>query len=148
MYTFLSVVTSVKDYIEIVNKFVESDANLTFHTYFDFGAIITYIIFALKQFIIDLFSLSWISSIWSIPVIVPDIASAMISEISVLDVITHTERELLLHNFNDTVSAYPREETLVSLFEQQAAKTPDGADRSRRWAITRSHDRNPTISRR
>nr|ALO21438.1 hypothetical chloroplast RF1 [Golenkinia longispicula] len=113
MYTFLSVVTSVKDYIEIVNKFVESDANLTFHTYFDFGAIITYIIFALKQFIIDLFSLSWISSIWSIPVIVPDIASAMISEISVLDGYFHN-----VFTFLETPISYGNQNLLFYCLEK------------------------------
>ena len=35
------------------------------------------------------------------------------------------ERETLLHDFNDTVSEYQKDSSLVELFEEQAAKTPD-----------------------
>jgi tyrocidine synthetase-3 len=42
-----------------------------------------------------------------------------------LNILPASERSLLLHTFNDTSGACPSEDTIVSLFEQQAAKTPD-----------------------
>ncbi|MCB0567449.1 MAG: amino acid adenylation domain-containing protein, partial [Phaeodactylibacter sp.] len=35
------------------------------------------------------------------------------------------EHHQLLHTFNDTAAAYPEDQTVVDLFEEQAAKTPD-----------------------
>lgn len=91
MFTMLSVITAVKDYVEIVHKLVETDSNsgslgtsiLT--SYSNFGAIVTYSVLVLKQFMGDMLSFSWLQNIGSLPVLVPNIASAMISEISVLD---------------------------------------------------------------
>ena len=42
-----------------------------------------------------------------------------------LNLLPVAERELLLHTFNDTAADYPAAATLVSLFEGQAARTPD-----------------------
>nr|ALO63394.1 hypothetical chloroplast RF1 [Carteria sp. SAG 8-5] len=79
MLFFLSLVTSVKDYIEVVNKLVESDVN-SISTYNDLGTLLTYFILSIKEFFGNFFS-----HIWSLPILIPDIASAMISEVSVLD---------------------------------------------------------------
>jgi hypothetical protein len=83
-------VTAVKDYVEIVHKLVETDSlNINMESvltsYSNFGAIVTYSVLLIKQFLIDIFSFNWLQSIYSFPVIVPNIASAMISEISVFD---------------------------------------------------------------
>nr|AMN09085.1 hypothetical chloroplast protein RF1 [Rotundella rotunda] len=85
MYTLFSLVTSVKDYIEVVHKLIETDPNLNLTTYYDFGATTTFVILAFKQIIAQFLSLSWFQTIWSLPTLVPDIAASMISEISVLD---------------------------------------------------------------
>ena len=89
MISLLSLVTSVKDYVEIIHKLIESDTAYTITNYNDLGPIITYILLTLKQFIINFISLNWLKNIWDLPIIVPEISSAMISEISVLDGVFH-----------------------------------------------------------
>jgi hypothetical protein len=99
MYTILSLVTSVKDYIEIAHKLVETQAYSSLQSnpadgstlldgiknYTEYGSVLTFVILSIKEFLTNFFSLSWLKNIWSYPLIVPDIASAMISEISVYD---------------------------------------------------------------
>nr|YP_009238211.1 hypothetical chloroplast protein RF1 [Chromochloris zofingiensis]AMO01089.1 hypothetical chloroplast protein RF1 [Chromochloris zofingiensis] len=85
MFTILSLVTSVKDYVEIVHKLIETDSSHGINNYYDFGAIITYLMIAGKQFILDVMSGQWLQNLASLPVLIPDIASSMVSEISVLD---------------------------------------------------------------
>jgi hypothetical protein len=94
MITVLSLVTSVKDYIEIAHKFVETQNTAGINSsqglfgltdYTEFGAILTYVVLSLKSLFFSFFSFSWLQNIWNLPLIVPDIASAMISEISVFD---------------------------------------------------------------
>ena len=85
MLTLFSVVTSVKDYVEIVHKIIETNQNIDLNSYYDFGAILTYLIICFKNFCKDVFSLNWFINLWSLPVIIPNIASSIISEISVLD---------------------------------------------------------------
>jgi hypothetical protein len=89
MISFLSLVTSVKDYVEIIHKLIESDTAYTITDYSELGAIITYILLTLNQFVMNFVSLNWLKSIWDLPIIVPEISSAMISEISVLDGFFH-----------------------------------------------------------
>lgn len=118
MLTVLSLVTSVKDYIEIAHKLIESqngdflfglnanqaqpfisafgadinqnDTSMFFSAdgakdYTEFGAVLTYLVLSVKEFLTSFLSFTWFNQIWSLPLIVPDIASAMISEVSVLD---------------------------------------------------------------
>jgi hypothetical protein len=90
MIIILSVLTAVKDYVEIVHKLIETDSSnfntdSIIATYSNFGAITTYIILFIKNAMTDFISLNWIQSLGSLPIIIPQIASAMISEISVLD---------------------------------------------------------------
>ena len=101
MITILSVVTSVKDYIEIVHKISETNQTIDFNSYYDFGAILTYLVICWKNFCKDLFSLNWLSNIWSLPVIVPNIAASIISEVSVLDGYFHN-----LFTFLETPISY------------------------------------------
>lgn len=81
-FTFMSLVTSVKDYVEITHKLIEIEP---LKNYTEFGAVFTYFIFSIGEFFKNFFSFSFLNNIWSIPIIIPDIASAMISEVSVLD---------------------------------------------------------------
>ncbi len=78
----MSLVTSVKDYVEITHKLIEIEP---LKNYTEFGAVFTYFIFSIGEFLKNFFSFSFLNNIWSIPIIIPDIASAMISEVSVLD---------------------------------------------------------------
>jgi hypothetical protein len=101
MIPILSVVTSVKDYVEIVHKLIESDSSYKITNYDDLGPIITYMVITLKEFFWNVISLNWLKSIWDLPIIIPDISSAMISEISVLDGYFHNA-----FNFLDTPLSY------------------------------------------
>ncbi|MEM9819925.1 MAG: amino acid adenylation domain-containing protein [Bacteroidota bacterium] len=47
------------------------------------------------------------------------------ANIEALTMITEIEKTVLLESFNDTAVDYPQEETIVSLFEQQAALNPE-----------------------
>ena len=42
-----------------------------------------------------------------------------------MELVTEDEKEQLLHTFNDTRVSYPKDATLVSLFEEQAARQGD-----------------------
>src|SRR5690606_26885713 len=46
-------------------------------------------------------------------------------KISEIDYISDEERHKLLVTFNDTAVAYPKGKTIVDLFKEQVAKTPD-----------------------
>ncbi|WP_040497713.1 condensation domain-containing protein, partial [Fulvivirga imtechensis] len=45
-------------------------------------------------------------------------------KLSEIDILSFEEREQLLQTFNDTSVDYPREQTLIALFEEQVQKTP------------------------
>jgi hypothetical protein len=81
----LSLVTSVKDYVEITHKFIEVEP---LKNYNELGALFSYLIVSIGTVLKDFFSFSL--NIWSIPIIIPDVASAMISEVSVLDGYFHS----------------------------------------------------------
>ena len=42
-----------------------------------------------------------------------------------LEIITDKEKQLILNDFNATEADYPREKTVVEMFEEQVTKTPD-----------------------
>ncbi|MBG9452514.1 hypothetical protein ABE61_00010, partial [Lysinibacillus sphaericus] len=42
-----------------------------------------------------------------------------------IEMVIENEKQKILHDFNATKTEYPREKTVVELFEEQAAKTPD-----------------------
>ena len=85
MISILSLVTSVKDYVEIVHKLIETDSNFKIENYSELGPIISYTLISLKEFFVNILSLNWLKNVWDLPILVPDISSAMVSEISVLD---------------------------------------------------------------
>nr|QIA46925.1 hypothetical chloroplast protein RF1 [Volvulina compacta] len=99
-FTLLSLVTSVKDYVEITHKLIEIEP---LKNYTEFGAIFTYFIFSIGDFLKDFFTFSWLKTIWSIPIIIPDIASAMISEVSVLDSYFHFDLTLVNTSANPSL---------------------------------------------
>ncbi|MEI6411069.1 MAG: amino acid adenylation domain-containing protein [Bacteroidota bacterium] len=45
--------------------------------------------------------------------------------IGALNLLPAAEKQQLLHDFNDTAAEYPKDKTIVQLFEEQVAKTPD-----------------------
>lgn len=85
MLPFLSLITSIKDYVEVVHKLIETDSNLAINSYYDFGSVFTFVILSGKEFFQNILTFQWFQNIWSIPTLVPDIASSLISEISVFD---------------------------------------------------------------
>ncbi len=102
MIPIISLVTSVKDYIEIAHKLIESDSNFSLTNYNEIGPIITYILLSIKDFFYDIISLNWLKNIWTdSAIIIPDISSSMISEISILDGYFHN-----MLNFLDTPISY------------------------------------------
>jgi hypothetical protein len=142
MITVLSLVTSVKDYIEIAHKLIESQSGnllfpqsildntslinadgsqagllgsntasfIPFKDYTELGAVLTYLVLSIKEFLTSFFSFTWLNQIWSLPLIVPDIASAMISEVSVLDsyftnAFSFLETGLSNSNLNSTLTS-------------------------------------------
>jgi len=98
MFLFISLVTSIKDYLEILHKVIESDVTHVY-VYTNFGTILTYLIVSLKEFFANFFN-----HIWSVPIIIPDIASAIISEVPVLDKYFNNA-----FNFLETVPSFPIE---------------------------------------
>ena len=42
-----------------------------------------------------------------------------------IEMVTETEKQLILNDFNATETEYPRDKTVVELFEEQVKKTPD-----------------------
>jgi hypothetical protein len=113
MFTILSLVTSVKDYLEVVHKLIEVDSINLISNYNDFGSMFTFFILSLKNVMVDLFSLNWLKNIWSLPIVVPEISSAMISEISVLDGYFHNA-----FNFLDTPLTYGEQNSFFYCLEK------------------------------
>ena len=97
----MSLVTSVKDYVEITHKLIEMEP---LKNYTEYSAIFTYFIFSIGDFLKHFFSFSLFKNIWSIPIIIPDIASAMISEVSVLDSYFHNAFTFLETNVNTSTN--------------------------------------------
>lgn len=96
-FTFMSLVPSVKDYVEITHKLILTEP---LKNYTELGAVFTYFIFSIGDFLKTFFSFCLFKNIWSIPIIIPDIASAMISEVSVLDGYFHNVFTFLETNGN------------------------------------------------
>jgi hypothetical protein len=101
--TIMSLVTSVKDYVEITHKLIEFEP---LKNYTELGALFTYLIVSLGNVIKEIFSFSIFKNAWSIPIIIPDIASAMISEVSVLDGYFHSAFTFLETNINSANPGY------------------------------------------
>ncbi len=83
----MTLVTAVKDYIEVVHKLIETSPNYVIQqsNYGDILMILNFCLSNLKQICLAIFSFEWLKNLWYFPIIVPDIASSMVSEISILD---------------------------------------------------------------
>ncbi|WP_133054583.1 non-ribosomal peptide synthetase, partial [Niastella populi] len=57
--------------------------------------------------------------------LISDFAHNSDQSLQTFDYLTEEEKHTLLVTFNDTVVAYPKDKSIVDLFEEQAAKTPD-----------------------
>jgi hypothetical protein len=108
MIPIISLVTSVKDYIEVVHKLIESDSSYSIQNYNELGSIITYSLISFKNSFLDFLSLNWFKTNLNLPIMVPEISSAMISEISVLDGYFHNTFQFL-----DTPLSYGPKNSLV-----------------------------------
>jgi hypothetical protein len=66
-------VTSVKDYVEIVHKLIESDSSykITIMTIWSHY----YLYNNVKRVFSGMLCLNWLKSIWDLPIIIPDISS-------------------------------------------------------------------------
>ena len=118
MLTLFSVVTSVKDYIEIVHKVVENNKDIDLNSYYDFGTILTYLIICVKTFLKDFLSFNWFSNLWSLPIVIPNIASSIISEVSILDGYFHnlfTFLENPISYTNNNIFFYSLEKFTIGL---------------------------------
>ena len=119
MIPFLSLVTSVKDYVEIVHKLVETHSTESLTTYYDLGATLTFSILLLKEKLLSFLSLKWIQDTWSISPLIPDIASSLISEVSIFDGLLKDNFELLekpLSYGNQNLFIYCLEKCLIGFF--------------------------------
>ncbi|MBA4055750.1 MAG: non-ribosomal peptide synthetase, partial [Marivirga sp.] len=59
--------------------------------------------------------------------IVAEVTTGIDKTLSQVNVLTADELHTLLYGFNDTTVDYPREKTIIDLFEEQIEKTPDKA---------------------
>jgi len=77
----------VKDYIEVVHKLIETSPShvLQHSTYTDSLTILSFGLSSFKQLCINFLSFEWLKQLWYFPIIVPEIATSMMEEISVLD---------------------------------------------------------------
>ncbi len=105
--------TSIKDYVEVVHKFIETDPNSLISSYENFGSIVTYLILSTKNCLIDIISLNWLNNLWSLPIIIPEVASSMISEISVLNNYFHN-----IFTFLETPLSYGEQNSVLYCLEK------------------------------
>ena len=57
--------------------------------------------------------------------VVAEVISNADQKLSEIDILSAQERHSVLYEFNDTAVDYPKDKTLVDLFEEQVKKTPD-----------------------
>ncbi|NOQ24952.1 MAG: amino acid adenylation domain-containing protein, partial [Bacteroidales bacterium] len=57
--------------------------------------------------------------------IVSQLADNLEKELSAIEIITESEKQQLLFEFNDTQKEYPEEKTIYQLFEEQVERTPE-----------------------
>ena len=113
MVSILSLVTSVKDYVEIVHQLIQAESNSLINRYDDLGPLIAYILLSIKNGCSSIISLNWLKNGWNLPIIIPDISSSMISEISILDGFFHN-----IFNFSELSQSYGEKNALISSFEK------------------------------
>lgn len=87
MLTFLSVVTSVKDYVDVVHTIMDRDPMWSeiMTTYADPGAILTYCFLFCKELLIKIFTFGWLPNFATLPSLIPEVTRSMLTELSVFD---------------------------------------------------------------
>jgi hypothetical protein len=87
MVTFLSAVTSVKDYVDVVHALMYHDPmwSEVMTSYVDPGAILTYSLLFCKELLIKLFTFGWLPNFPSLPSLIPEVTRSMLTELSVFD---------------------------------------------------------------
>ncbi|MBF4487702.1 condensation domain-containing protein, partial [Flavobacterium sp. CSZ] len=74
----------------------------------------------------DIYNYDFVKAILShFSVLLEDIVKHPIISVQSLNYLTSAEKRTLLYDFNDTYVDYPVDKTIIELFEEQAAKTPD-----------------------
>ncbi len=79
----MSLMTAVKDYMQIVHTVVETQSNSPLNLYWDGGAILTYVILSLKKIVENLLTFHWLSELAGLPQMVPEITDSLVSGVSV-----------------------------------------------------------------
>jgi hypothetical protein len=84
MIPFMSLMTAVKDYMQIVHTVVETQSNSPINLYWDGGAILTYVILSIKKIVENLLTFHWLSELAGLPQMVPEITDSLVSGVSVV----------------------------------------------------------------
>nr|YP_009774506.1 hypothetical chloroplast RF1 [Aphanochaete elegans]QJA13697.1 hypothetical chloroplast RF1 [Aphanochaete elegans] len=102
----MTLVTAVKDYIEVVHKLIETSPNYVIQhsNYGDILMILNFCLSNLKQICLAILSFEWLKNLWYFPILVPDIASSMVSEISILGGSFHNLLTLSDNSTNGSLS--------------------------------------------
>jgi len=106
MLTLLSVLTSAKDYVDIVHTFMDHDPMWSeiMTTYFDPGAILAFCFLFCKELLIKIFTFGWLPNFAALPSLVPEVTRSMLTELSVFD--TPALRFSNMFTFLDTPISY------------------------------------------
>jgi hypothetical protein len=83
----MTILTNVKDYIEVVHKLLDTSPSAINETltYTNIILIFSYTISFIKQLFFSLLHFDFLKTFFYLPISIPNIASSMISEISILD---------------------------------------------------------------
>ncbi|KQB41364.1 non-ribosomal peptide synthetase [Flavobacterium aquidurense] len=74
----------------------------------------------------DIYNYDFVQAILShFSVILDEVVKQPVTSVRSLNYLTSTEKRTVLYDFNDTHIHYPVDHTIIELFEEQAAKTPD-----------------------
>lgn len=106
MLPLLSVVTSVKDYVDIVHTLMDHDPMWSeiMTTYVDPGAILTFCFLFCKELLIKIFTFGWLPNFATLPSLIPEVTRSMLTELSVFD--TPALRFPNMFTFLDTPISY------------------------------------------
>jgi len=87
MLTFLTVITSVKDYVDVVHTIMDHDPMWSeiMTTYVDPGAIFTFCFLFCKELLIKIFTFGWLPNFAMLPSLIPEVTRSMLTELSVFD---------------------------------------------------------------
>jgi len=80
----------------------------------------------IAEYCTDLYQASTINKlIQCLNILIEQVISQPILKLEEIEMITAEEKELILSVFNDTQMAYPKEKTVIEVFEAQVEKNPD-----------------------